>query len=444
MLLGTRRNHEDQIRDQDVMPVEPDSTSARTGAHDTRILESLSRSQAVIEFEPNGTIIRANDNFLNALGYRAEEVVGKHHRIFVDSVYGTSQSYSDFWAALARGEFQSAEFERFSKTGQSVWIQATYNPVYGDDGNVESVIKFATDITAMKQTSKEIQDRSQAVIEFTPDGTILTANALFQKASGYSLEQLRGQHHRIFMPPEDAESNEYREFWPALARGEFRQGEFRRLDRNGAELWLQGAYNPIFDSAGAVTKIVKSVSNITGQKQAKADADRVGRAIAESVNQMTAAISEISQSINQTAGLAQTAEFNTAEATEMVEELNGNSSTIGRIVEVIRGLSGQTNLLALNATIEAARAGEAGSGFAVVANEVKLLANQTGDASGDIGSSIETIQGDIERVVGTIESINQAVHEVSSMTATVAAAVEEQSILMADMNHAADELLQLS
>lgn len=443
MTLRLRRKETNQadlaIYEEDDALV-PDTATSRN----ERIFESLHRSLAIIEFEPNGTILSANENFLATLGYRLDEVVGKHHKMFVDPHHAESDVYRDFWASLNAGVFQSAEFERIGKSGNRLWIQATYNPVFGEDGSVISVIKLATDITQAKLAQKEIQDRSQAVIEFEPDGTIIDANALFLDTVGYAIEELRGQHHRMFMPPGEADTQEYRDFWPSLARGDFKQGEFQRVDKRGRDLWLQGAYNPVLGADGSVVRVVQAVTNATDQIVAKKEADRVGRSIAESVTQMSAAIREISQNINQTAGLAQTAEMNTSEATHVVDELNSNSSAIGRIVEVIHGLSGQTNLLALNATIEAARAGEAGSGFAVVANEVKMLANQTGDASGDIGSSIETIQADIARVVTTIETIAEAVAEVSAMTNSVASAVEEQSALMSDMNTSADELLALS
>ncbi len=409
-----------------------------------RILASLNRSQAVIEFKPDGTIIHANDNFLGALGYTADEVVGRHHRMFVEPHYGDSADYVEFWASLARGEFKSAEYQRFGKNNKEVWIQATYNPVLGDDGQtVTSVVKFATDITKQKMSRREIQNRSQAIIEFKPDGTILTANDNFTNTVGYSLDQIRGQHHRMFMPPGEDQTPEYLDFWPSLARGEFKQGEFKRQTASGEELWLQGAYNPVVDSNGNVIKIVKGVTNITDQVRSKQEADRIGTQIANDVGEMTSAISEIAENINRTASLAQNTEANASDASRMVGDLNTSSETIGRVVEVIQRLAEQTNMLALNATIEAARAGDAGRGFAVVANEVKMLASQTGEATNDISSSIESIQSEVASVVREIEGIVETIAEVSEKTTTVAAAVEEQSYLMSDINGSANQLLAL-
>ena len=267
----------------------------------SRIMASLDRSQAVIEFQADGTILRATDNFLNTVGYTADEVVGKHHRIFVDPDYANSKSYKNFWNSLQAGQFQSAEFLRFGKGGREVWIQATYNPVLDDNGKVAKVIKFATNITQQKQAQAEIQNRSQAVIEFEPDGTIVHANELFTSTVGYSLSEIKGQHHRIFMLPEDAASPEYSVFWERLARGEFRQGEFRRVTKDGREIWLQGAYNPIYDTNGDVVRVIKGVADITDQINSKERAGAVGNSIASSVSEMSGAIEEISERLTRTA-----------------------------------------------------------------------------------------------------------------------------------------------
>lgn len=409
-----------------------------------RIIESLERSQAVIEFKPDGTILRANDNFLGATGYSLNEIVGNHHRMFVDPSYAESRRYADFWAALNRGEFQSAEFRRFGKGGREIWIQATYNPVFDEAGNVIKVIKFATDITRQKQSQIEIQDRAQAVIEFEPDGTIVHANSLFLNTVGYSLEEIKGQHHRIFMPQEDANTPEYQAFWEHLARGEYRQGEFRRVKKDGSELWLLGAYNPVFDLQGNVIKVVKGVSDITSQVTSKRHASHVGNAIATNASEMSKAIQDVSERLSATVSLARNAEGSADKANRLVDELNKSSSSISKVVDLIQDLADQTNLLALNATIEAARAGDAGRGFAVVASEVKGLANQTGSATNDIRNSVETIRRNINEVIDSIQEISTGITEVSSNTTNIAASVEEQSALMSSLSGTADELLSLN
>jgi len=409
-----------------------------------RVMESLERSQAVIEFNPDGTILRANKNFTDTVGYSESEIVGKHHRMFVDPDYGKSSSYQEFWNKLNKGEFHSAEFQRFGKGGKEIWIQATYNPVLNEEGEVSRVIKFATDITLQKKSQSDIQNRSQAIIEFLPDGTILTANELFTQTVGYSLEEIKGRHHRIFMPADEVDSPEYAVFWERLGRGEYRQGEFRRVGKDGSEIWLQGAYNPVFDHAGKVTKVIKGVSNITEQVESRRHSGEVGNSIARNVGEMSEAIQEISERLVRTVSLAKDAETSAENANEMVEELNQSSSSISKVVDLIQDLADQTNLLALNATIEAARAGEAGRGFAVVASEVKALANQTGGATSEIRANVETIRSRIDKVVSSIQSISEGITEVSSNTNSVAASVEEQTAVMAGLSSTADELLALN
>jgi len=408
------------------------------------VMAALHRSQAIIEFSPTGQVLAANENFLSTFGYTAEEIIGSHHRIFVDPVEVASARYGEFWEALDRGEFQSGEFRRQTKAGDEVWIQASYNPVLDDVGRVVRIVKFASDITAQKQVQREIQDRTQGVIEFSPDGVILKANELFLAAVGYSLAEIQGRHHRIFMPPGEADTPEYREFWPSLARGELKQGEFQRVDSKGNDHWLYGAYNPVLDRNGAVIRVVKNVTDITDQVLARIEADEVGNQIAESVSQMTAAIGEITSTTTDTASLAQEAESNAGAAADKVGGLDSASATIGDVLGVIQRLSDQTNLLALNATIEAARAGDAGQGFAVVANEVKLLATQTSDAASDIGASVGEIQGEIAGVVDVIEAIATSITRVSDMTTTVASALEEQSSLASGINGSAARLLAIN
>ena len=156
-----------------------------------RVMRTLDRSQAIVDLAPDGRVLDANANFLALMGYRRREIVGKSHRLFMDPAEAESASYQEFWQALNRGEFQAAEFRRIAKNGEEKWIQATYNPVRGVTGRVQKIVKLATDITDVKRAQREIQNRSQAVIEFSPDGRILTANPLFLAATGYALEEIK-------------------------------------------------------------------------------------------------------------------------------------------------------------------------------------------------------------------------------------------------------------
>ncbi len=237
------------------------------------IYEALDRVQAIIEFNLDGTIVSANQNFLDIFGYELDEVVGQHHRMFCEESYASSKAYAEFWKKLGRGESDAAEFKRLGKDGKEIWLQASYNPVLDAEGNPVRVIKFATDVTKDKLQIAEYEgmvraiNRAQAVIEFEMDGTVITANDQFLRIFGYRLEDIVGKHHRIFCDPGYAESQEYRRFWEKLGRGEYESDEFRRINRDGGEVWLQASYNPILDLDGRPRKIVKFASDITTEVQ---------------------------------------------------------------------------------------------------------------------------------------------------------------------------------
>ena len=246
---------------------------ALPGQGSRSVLDALSRSQAVIEFNLDGTIITANENFCQALGYSLAEIRGKHHRIFCDPAYTATQDYRDFWAMLNRGEFDSREYKRIRKDGSEIWIQATYNPVF-KNGKLWKVVKFATDITAAKLKSAEDAgkldaiSRVQATIEFTPTGEILAANENFLSTLGYTLGEIVGKHHAMFCEPDYTRSEAYREFWHTLAAGHFVAQEFKRIGKGGKIVWIQASYNPIFDASGRVFKVVKYATDITGRVNA--------------------------------------------------------------------------------------------------------------------------------------------------------------------------------
>ena len=241
------------------------------------VIAAIGRSQAVIEFQMDGTILSANGNFLKALGYTLDEVKGRHHSIFVDEAYRQSAEYRDFWARLNRGEYQSAEYRRMAKDGRDVWIQASYNPILDAKGVPVKVIKFATDITEQKLANANnfgqiaAISKSQAVIEFQMDGTILTANDNFLKTLGYTLDEVKGRHHSIFVDEAYRQSAEYRDFWARLNRGEYQSGEYRRIAKDGRDVWIQASYNPILDLRGKPAKVVKFATDVTQQKLANAN-----------------------------------------------------------------------------------------------------------------------------------------------------------------------------
>jgi methyl-accepting chemotaxis protein len=241
------------------------------------LIDAVLRAQAVIEFGLDGTILTANDNFLGALGYTLDEIKGHHHSMFVVPAERDSAAYKEFWARLNRGEFLADEYKRIGKGGRVVWIQATYNPILDTEGKPYKVVKFATDVTAQKQISADLAGqiaaigRGQAVIEFGLDGTILTANDNFLGALGYTLDEIKGHHHSMFVVPAERNSAAYKEFWARLNRGEFLADEYKRIGKGGRVVWIQATYNPILDAEGKPYKIVKFATDVTAQKQVNAD-----------------------------------------------------------------------------------------------------------------------------------------------------------------------------
>jgi methyl-accepting chemotaxis protein len=249
---------------------------------------AINKSQAMIEFGLDGTIVTANENFLDAFGYSLEEIKGKHHSMFLDAAARTSAEYREFWASLNRGEFQAAQYKRIGKGGREIWIQASYNPILDAQGKPIKIVKFATDITAQKIRAMEDTGkiaaigRAQAMIEFSMDGTIVTANDNFLKAMGYSLAEVQGKHHSLFVTPEDRDSAAYREFWAKLNRGDYQAAEYKRIGKNDKEVWILATYNPILDESGKPLKVVKFATDVTSQKLSVLDNDGQVAAIRKS------------------------------------------------------------------------------------------------------------------------------------------------------------------
>jgi methyl-accepting chemotaxis protein len=414
------------------------------GMEDAGKISAIGRAQAVIEFNLDGTIITANENFLATVGYRLDEIQGKHHSMFVSPAERDSAAYREFWAKLGRGEYEAAEYKRFGKGGKEVWILASYNPILDEAGKPFKVVKFASDITADKLKTAnyagqiEAIGKSQAVIEFGMDGNVLTANANFLGALGYSLAEIQGKHHSMFVPSDQRDGESYRAFWAALNRGEFQSGEFERVGKGGKQVWIQASYNPIRDLNGKPFKVVKYASDTTAQVLARMRSEKV-RGMMESVaagaEELNASVREISAAMSKSRDTALNAVEQVESADQQAQRLSEAAESMSSIVQLIGDITGQINLLALNATIESARAGEAGRGFAVVASEVKNLANQAKQATDKIEQEIGNLNGISGDVVGALGSIKKAIQEVSEYVTSTAAAVEEQSTVTSEMSN---------
>ena len=431
-------------------------------------LEALGKSQAVIEFNLDGSIVTANQNFLVILGYGLDELQGKHHSMFVEPACRESAEYREFWGALAKGQFQAGEYKRLAKDGRPVWIRASYNPLIGSGGKPYKVVLFATDITAGKMRSADDEGqikavhKHQAVIEFNLDGSIITANENFTKAVGYALSEIQGKHHSMFMPQAKRESREYRNFWERLRTGNHQAGEFEYVGKGGRQLFMQASCNPIADANGKLCKVVEFASDITEQVEGRnrraelqkvIDADLTQitdavsstnsqaeaaatastqtagnmQAVASGAEELAASVSEISRQASDALSISTKAVEQANETNTIVSGLAQAAQKIGDVVKLINSIAEQTNLLALNATIEAARAGEAGRGFAVVASEVKSLATQTSKATEEISGQIAEVQSSTASAVTVIEAISQTISRINEISAAIAASVEEQS-----------------
>jgi len=500
-----------------------DITSQTIQRNQLRSIDSL----AVIEFEMDGRIITANENFLTAAGYTLEEIRGKHHGMFVDPVELASTAYRQFWEKLGRGEAEGGQYLRRRKDGSNLWLQASYNPIADVNGRPCKVVKYATDITASKLREADQSNqlasvsRFQAVIEFKMDGTVVTANENFLAATGYTLEEIRGKHHSMFCQPAYRQSIEYRQFWEKLGRGEADSRQYPRVRKDGREIWLQAIYAPIADATGKAYKVVKFATDITQVKEAEqateralAESGRVIRAMAsgdlvenmqgefqgefaslrdalngcvnnlrDTVTQIRGAsgiistsaeeiargntdlssrteeqaasiagtassMEELTGTVKQNAENAQQANQLAGSAREQAElggavvenaiaamaAINESSKRISDIIGVIDEIAFQTNLLALNAAVEAARAGEQGRGFAVVAAEVRNLAQRSAGAAKEIKSLIKDSGAKVDegsRLVNdsgaTLRQIVQAVKKVSDIIAEIADASAEQA-----------------
>ncbi|MCB9850742.1 MAG: PAS domain S-box protein [Phycisphaerales bacterium] len=545
------------------------------------IFDAFDKSQAMIEFETDGTVVGANDNFLHTMGYTLDEIKGKHHSMFLDEDARRSPEYKEFWAALNRGEYQAREFRRFGNGGKEVWIQASYNPIKDDDGKVVKVVKTATDITKQKLLAADHASqiasigKSQAVISFKLDGTIIDANDNFLNTLGYTIDEIRGKHHSMFVDAEYRQSADYREFWAALNRGEFQAAEFKRIGKGGVPVWIQASYNPILDMNGKPFKVVKYATDITmqvlareeiaklvelageGDLSARASTDRlkgdslemvnavnnlvtsvsgaitqVGKLVdaavdgdltaqadasqfqgayqrllnnvnrlvsnmcdtlqqvmtavdqinegasqvsgssqqlSEGATEQASSLEETSASLEEMAAMTRTNAANAAQVNELagsardaanegdqtmghlnqaMTDINTSSEKISKIIKVIEEIAFQTNLLALNAAVEAARAGEHGKGFAVVADEVRSLAQRAAQAAGETTSLIDesvkkaqegttvasAVGKALTKIVEQINKVSELVDGISTASNEQAQGVDQVNTAVTQMN----------
>lgn len=385
-------------------------------------LRAIKQHTAFISFTPEGYVLDANPLFLEATGYRLDEIIGQHHRMFCPQQFAGSDEYKQFWQQLNQGQAHRGMFERRKKDGTAVFLQASYFPVLNDAGVVSKVVKIAADATQehaqllMQAAMFTALDKSLAVIEFAPDGTVLGANHNFLQVMGYQLSQIVGRHHRLFC--DDTFYQQQPDFWRQLAAGQFQSGRFMRKNAQGQPIWLEATYNPILDEHGKTSKVIKFATDISERVNAALAAVDMAAATSEQTAQITHnAVDVLNEAIETSHQIASQVK----NASGLGNQLMQQSKSIDEIVTTIRAIADQTNLLALNAAIEAARAGDSGRGFAVVADEVRKLAGRTAEATAEIAKVVQRNTGLIKNIDEELASISdvalhgeESIHQVAS------------------------------
>ncbi|WP_310598127.1 methyl-accepting chemotaxis protein [Aeromonas aquatica] len=397
-----------------------------------------------ILFTPAGMVTFVNDLFLNIVGFQREEVIGKHHSALCFPEDVKTRDYENLWQDLRGGTSRNGRFIRQSKSGKPIWLEATYFPIM-IDGKVAKVAKVASDVTQQQSSLERTQallaalDKSLAVIDFQPDGTVITANQNFLRCFGYRLEEVVGKHHRQFCDPEFYQKNP--NFWRDLGSGDIKSGLFKRLGHRGEKIWLEATYNPIFNHEGKVVKIIKLASDITERVEKSISTREAAQKACAIASETVASAAKGREVIDKVLDTSRHINTSVNEVSKQIDQLNQQSKSIESIISTISGIADQTNLLALNAAIEAARAGEQGRGFAVVADEVRQLAARTSTSTSEIVSVIKHNSSITSQITQTVSIVSDKAMAGQDQANIISGVIEE---IIEDANSVSDTVKSLS
>lgn len=395
------------------------------------VKEELREEMLYIELNADGRIRAINDLCTQATGFKISELEGKSLESLMDPKSLKKSDVQDMLGAVKNHRHWHGAVSFNNAKGHEIWVRGIIQPIDDAYGNVKCISFYMAEQTRNISYSNELRDmiaalhRSSAVIEFNLDGTIIKANENFLKGTGYKLEQIVGKHHRIFCTEQEANSEEYKQFWRGLAQGQLESGRYKRIDSRGNEVWLEASYNPIRNEDGQLYKVVKFATVITEQMKrefAISEAANVAFNISQETGEQARKGNQV---LDSTVKAMNELTKQMGNASEGIKDLDEQSQKVADLVKSISGIADQTNLLALNAAIEAARAGDQGRGFAVVADEVRQLAQRTSDSTVEIESVVAENRKLADKSTKKMAGVKDSVDQNSQQIAQVQSIIDE-------------------